>query len=344
MLFYYIRAMKRIYIRFVFLLLIICSAVQSSFGQVDSFAYFKELAEKGDTKAQYQVGMFYFRGNDSVHAKEWFGKSAEKLYPPALTYLALIYENGLAGTKDYQNAFQYLKEACDSGYADAQLEMGYYYMAGWGTKADSSLAEKWFRKAAAQDQPLAINNIAFAYLRGYMGLPKSAELALPYLIKAADMGVSKAQFEMGLLYQNGGAGLEVDTEKAFRWYDKAAKQLYLPALNNYAWLCFLKKKNINKAIQYIEVVVRLTPENINALDTYAALLLLAGEYDQALKWQKKALDLGGDRRGGFLERYGDILSKLNKHKEAMKYWKAAQAFPGHSTGLIDKITSGNFQK
>ena len=161
--------------------------------------------------------------------------------------------------------------------------------------------------------------------------------------KAAQAGVARSEFEMGLMYQHGWGGFPIDTPEAMMWYDRASQQGHMTALNNYAWLCYLKKIKIEKGIQYIEAALRINPYSLNSLDTYAALLCLAGEYDEALKWQKKALDYGGDKKGGFVERYGDILCKSGKSKDAMKYWRTAQGIPGHSITLITKITTGQCQ-
>lgn len=315
----------------------------ASSGQVDSFVYYKKLAEKGDTKAQYQTGLYYLIGKDASLAKKWFALAAEKHYPPAVTSLAMLYTSDLLGSKDYTVAFQYAKEASDSGYADGQTQLAYLYFNGLGTTRDSVMAEKLYRAAAAQKQPNAIAMIGYWYFHGGMGMPQNYELALPYVREAANMSVAQSQFELGLMYQHGWGYLEPDTMEALRWYDRASQQVYVPALNNYAWLCYLKKRNIERAIQYIEVAVMLKPKDINSLDTYAGLLALAGEYDQALKWQKSALDNGGIYNGGFIERYGDILCKAGKSKDAMKYWRQAQGIPGHSISLITKISTSKCQ-
>jgi hypothetical protein len=71
-------------------------------------------------------------------------------------------------------------------------------------------------------------------------------------------------------------------------------------------------------------------------------LFLEDEYVIAETYQKKALDHGGDKYPDYLERYGDILSKLNRGEDAVKYWKMALELPEHGPRLADKISAGKY--
>ncbi|MBE6655052.1 MAG: hypothetical protein E7608_06305 [Ruminococcaceae bacterium] len=61
-----------------------------------------------------------------------------------------LYDNG-----DYGEALEYLREAAEQGYADAQYILGYSYISAQGVGYNSAEAKRWFRKAAEQGHALA---------------------------------------------------------------------------------------------------------------------------------------------------------------------------------------------
>jgi tetratricopeptide (TPR) repeat protein len=67
------------------------------------------------------------------------------------------------GAQAYQQALEPLREAADLGYAPAQTGIGNAYFAGKGVKQDYSAAIEWWKKAAAQGDSLAQNNLAWLY-------------------------------------------------------------------------------------------------------------------------------------------------------------------------------------
>ena len=51
------------------------------------------------------------------------------------------------------------------------------------------------------------------------------------LRKAADQGVDRAQYNLGVMYDNG-TGVPLDDAEATKWYRKSAEQGYAPAQSN----------------------------------------------------------------------------------------------------------------
>ncbi len=111
-------------------------------------------------------------------------------------------------------------------------------------------------------------------------------------------------------------------------------------LNNYAYYLALDGVHLNKAASLAKKAVDLDPYNQNNLDTYAWVLYKQKKYNQALKWEQKALDNGGKTSGVVVEHYGDILYRLGKHKEALTQWKKAAGLKDHSSLLKKKIKTG----
>ena len=99
---------------------------------------------------------------------------------------------------------------------------------GTGVPQDDAQAFAWFKKAADQGLALAQTNIAKMINEG-----KATEI----LQKSAQQGDKEAQFQLGVMYENG-QGVLKDPAKAVSWYQKAAAQNHALAQNNLGWAYF----------------------------------------------------------------------------------------------------------
>jgi TPR repeat protein len=303
----------------------------------------------GYADAQVDRGDMYSKGIivgiDKAKAALWYRAAANQHNRVALYDMGHLFLDGSSVIpRNLDSAYRYFQEAADSGYNIAQLEIGYMFEKGLSVEMDAVVAEKWYKKAADQNNQIALCNLGFLYKKGKDKVPQNDSLANYYFMKSAVMGNAKAQLNVGYMYQHGANGTEKDTNKALLWYDKAAQQHLADALNTYAWLCYIKKINLDKAMRYSKEAVEIQPDDIHKLDTYASILFWHEEYEKAEKYQNRALAGGGDKKGGYVERYGDIQFKLGKQDEAMKYWKMAMDMPGHSDKLTDKIANGKYME
>jgi thioredoxin 1 len=69
---------------------------------------------------------------------------------------------------------------------------------------------------------------------------------------------------------------------------------HISSVNNYSWTIYENAEDkdvLNTAIGWMEKVVKLEPLYMY-LDTYAALFYKAGQYDKALSWADKAIEIG----------------------------------------------------
>ena len=78
----------------------------------------------------------------------------------------------------------------------------------------------WWQKAATQDDPEALYNLAIAHLKG-QGVAQDAQKGFELLLRAASKGITAAQSKLGLLYATG-EGVVVDPIEAHRWFVTAA--------------------------------------------------------------------------------------------------------------------------
>lgn len=103
------------------------------------------LAEKGDAKSQYALG--------------------------------IMNEYGYGMKKDLSKAHAWYVKAATQGNIDAQYNLGVLYEHGTGIKQDYVQAAKWYRTAAAQGDIDAFNNLGFLYQNGY-GVEQNKIVAL----------------------------------------------------------------------------------------------------------------------------------------------------------------------
>ena len=91
-----------------------------------------------------------------------------------------------------------------------------------GEEQDFVEAVKWYRLAAAQGNAAAQFNLGLMYEEG-QGVEQDYAEAVKWYRLAAEQGNAAAQFNLGLMYYNG-RGVPEDYIEAFAWFNLAAAQ------------------------------------------------------------------------------------------------------------------------
>lgn len=115
-------------------------------------------------------------------------------------------------------------------------------------------------------------------------------------------------------------------------------------LNNYAYFLSLEKKELDKALKMSEKVVKKHPSNGTYLDTLAWVLFQLGNYEEAFRYLKIAIEQEETPSGTVMEHFGDILFHIGKTQEALEWWKKAQKTDEKSDKLDQKITDGKYHE
>src|SRR4030065_430137 len=119
-----------------------------------AFRLMKPLAEKGDAKAQHNLGVMYDYGRgvpqDYTEALKWYRSAAEHGIPEAQHHLALMYYQGQGVRQNYAEAGKWYRRAAEQGMADTQVNLGIMYYHGQGVSRDYVLAHMWLNLAASQ--------------------------------------------------------------------------------------------------------------------------------------------------------------------------------------------------
>jgi TPR repeat protein len=147
--------------RFLFTVLFLLSAAvfrlpaQQNEADRKVLAEIRARADKGDAKAQYELGRAFFSGTlgvakDEAEAVKWFRKAAEQNVADAQFSLGVCYANGRGVTKDDAEAVKWFRKAAEQNLADAQYNLGVCYDSGEGVAKDEVEAYKWWLLAAGQ--------------------------------------------------------------------------------------------------------------------------------------------------------------------------------------------------
>lgn len=141
-------------------------------------------------------------------------------------------------------------------------------------------------------------------------------------------------------YFNAQLGDTYNTLKEYKKSDDAydATLSYNPendhVLNNYSYFLALRKEKLDLAKKMCLKLLQLQPDNPTYLDTYAWVLFVKGEYNEAKKYIEKAVQ-GEQTSGTIIEHYGDILFKLGDIDGAVMQWQKAKGMD-ETSELIDK--------
>ena len=123
----------------------------------------------------------------------------------------------------------------EDGCAPAQRALGSLYERGQGVEKNAENAFEWTKKAAEQNDPVAMFNLACYHDKG-VGVKKNQQTALTWYRKAAEYGHPEAAALIASLIETGDRGLEKDMDEAVRWYQIAANRGNVLAMGRLAWL------------------------------------------------------------------------------------------------------------
>jgi len=116
-----------------------------------------------------------------------------------------------------------LRAKAEAGDPQAQAQLGDLYIKGEVVTNSYREAAKWFRMAAAKNNPEGQFGLAQLYDAGQGGVPRDMAEALKLYQQAADQGLAGAEYTLGFMYESG-HGVPKNQAEAIKWYAKAAEQ------------------------------------------------------------------------------------------------------------------------
>ena len=188
-----------------------------------AFEWYQKAADAGDADAMNIVGLMYDIGegvNKNTHqAAQWYEKAIrEGNLPVAMYNLALLrYDD-----KQYCDPSKIMKlmeTAADSGYVDAMIAAGNWYLNGQNVPQNSARGMLWLHKAVEQGSAEAMCDIGYAYDEGN-GVSQNYAEAVRWYKMAANAGNATAMRLIAKLYYNGN-GVPENQGLAVQWLQRA---------------------------------------------------------------------------------------------------------------------------
>ncbi|MGL4721694.1 MAG: tetratricopeptide repeat protein [Desulfovibrionaceae bacterium] len=112
-----------------------------------SLIILEKKAHSGDADAQFEAGLFYFKGitieKDLTKSLHYFSLAAEQNHPKALYNLGTLYIDGSLVDKDTEKGLTFLKRAVDTNYVPAQVAYAFLYIDGEILPQNMEKAYEW---------------------------------------------------------------------------------------------------------------------------------------------------------------------------------------------------------
>jgi|GEM_PF-2564724 len=121
---------------------------------ITALSELRPLAEQGDARAQYNLGVMYGNGNgvlkDNKICLKWYTLAAEQGHADAQYNLGAMWDNGKGIVESNQAAVKWYTLAAKQGDADAQYNLGAMWDNGKGIVESNQAAVKWYTLAVEQ--------------------------------------------------------------------------------------------------------------------------------------------------------------------------------------------------
>lgn len=159
----------------------------------DARRLFEQAAHRGDAEARYQMGELAHAAGAADQAMVWYRGAALQGHAKAALMLALMLKNGDGVAPDKTGAAHWLEVAATAGDAHAMFLLSNAYAAGDGVAPDAKRARVLLERAADNDYPAAIQQLALVKQTGDALTARDAAEADQLLKEAAEHRRSNAR-------------------------------------------------------------------------------------------------------------------------------------------------------
>ncbi|MFT3742318.1 MAG: tetratricopeptide repeat protein [Gammaproteobacteria bacterium] len=279
-----------------------------------AFTKFKEAADQGYAKAQYNLGLCYQYGigteKDEKTAVKTYQLAAAQGHVYAQYQLGVCYDEGRGVEQNKKTAEEYYQQVVEAGIKEIQSGSysGHVLRAAHYFQLIANLGN-----ADALYSADALYGLGVCYENGYR-FTKDEIMAASYYQSAATKGHLEARYCLAQCYEKG-TGVSQDKKEALRLYSLAAEGNHANAqyhLGEY----YEKEKDVKKAVQYYFLAAE------NRLSTKASGKYIGQHYKQllhldALKTFKVAQEVSEKIRECSLAKFTPIYTKIiERYKSA----------------------------
>ncbi len=176
----------------------------------------------------------------------WFTKAAEQNHSGASYWQGVCYRDGIGTQQNDELTFDCFKKAAERGCSDAYYWLALYYRNGKGCQQNDELAFVWITKAVEFADASFLFNITTGfginlaetywflgklYAEG-QGVAQNDEQAIKWFAKAAEKGITEAQFHLAQCYEYG-IGVGTDICLANEYYEAIAETDFVDTETQY---------------------------------------------------------------------------------------------------------------
>ena len=240
---------------------------------IEAIPFFEQASELGNEYSNAWLASIYIQGHgveiNYDKGIPYLEKSVKAGHPYSINLLGTMYYYGNGLKQDYEQAFTSFCIAAEKGEPYALLNLAECYELGKGTKIDIDEALNCYFELIDEKYEEDIKNKAFAELEKYpdnakaqyylskqydgltiSGSEPNPKKAAEFILKAAELGDTEAQYEIGKFYESG-FGIEKDIGKAKKWLEKAAEKGHSTAIYTLKYMSdsdfFRRDKNKNSS-------------------------------------------------------------------------------------------------
>jgi len=215
---------------------------------------------------------------------------------------------------------------------DVSLQIGYLYL----QREEYDKAIEIFEEYAKnfQDDPAYPFSIGIAYLQ-----LDNNEKSLEYFRRAYSLDSESIDnlTQIGLVHDRLG-----NHDSSDHYYEKAL--MIDPkdplANNNYAYSLSDRGKNLEQALEMINIALEAQPENTSFLDTYGWIQYKLGNKEKAIEYIEKAAS-AEDATAEVFDHLGEVYLAMGKENKAIDAWeRGLEKFP-EDQNLLEKLKNKN---
>lgn len=232
-----------------------------------AFIEYKTYAERGDVRAQVEVGWMYYQGEgvrqDKAQALDWFRKAAEQGDITSMFNLAYGYEHGDGVPRDLNESRRWYAKAV--GQRSALEKFDFERLTNTfliSNDSESRIAKAWAEQKILSAKKAAESGIAAPTTvteaartvdvlpeegqrhksaapveMSSAAIEKPRDPRLQGIVRSAEAGDTNAQVALGWIYSSG-KGIPVDKVAAAKWYRLAAEKGNLKAQAALGWMYY----------------------------------------------------------------------------------------------------------
>lgn len=187
----------------------------------------KVAADRGSAEAQFIFAKLLLDAKeperDEKLAGDYFRRSAEQAYAPALHMLGVCRQVGACGfEQDFVKSAEYFTKAADLGSLQAMVHLYAMYHEGTGVEKNRDKAIGYLKAASEADYFPACVMLGMELMNAPDASPEQHAEAAALFLRAAEGGEPIGQFFYGICCEKG-VGVEKDLSEAAGWYRKSAK-------------------------------------------------------------------------------------------------------------------------